>query len=72
MTQKVRWGMLSTANIGLKALVPAIRSSQHGEFVAVSSRTLDKAQQAAAEFDIQELFDDIGSAAGDDSAPHEA
>lgn len=56
MMNKVRWGMLSTANIGLKSLVPAIRASQHGEFVAVSSRTLDKAQQAAAEFDVPKAY----------------
>ena len=40
---KVRWGLLSTANIN-KRLIPAIRASARGELVAVASR-----RQAAAD-----------------------
>ncbi|MBU0512861.1 MAG: hypothetical protein KJ638_14325 [Chloroflexi bacterium] len=37
MINKIRWGLISTANIN-KAIIPAIRASQHGELVAVASR----------------------------------
>ncbi len=34
----VRWGILSTANIGVKAVAPAIQASSNGKLVAVGSR----------------------------------
>jgi len=34
----VRWGILSTANIGVKAVAPAIQASANGKLVAVGSR----------------------------------
>src|SRR5260370_17580775 len=34
----VRWGVLSTANIGVKFLAPAIVASSNGRLVAVGSR----------------------------------
>lgn len=48
MPNKLRWGVLSTAAIGLKKVIPAM---QHGEFtsvVAIASRDLATAQKAAA------------------------
>jgi predicted dehydrogenase len=47
MSKKLRWGALSTANIGLKKVLPAM---QHGQFTAVTaiaSRDLAKARAAA-------------------------
>ncbi len=52
---KVRWGLLSTANINRK-LIPAIRASDRGELAAVASRDLDKARAYAAEWDIPQAF----------------
>jgi len=52
---KVRWGLLSTANINRK-LIPAIRASEQGELVAVASRDPDKARAYAAEWDIPQAF----------------
>lgn len=49
MGEKIKWGILSTANIGLRAVAPAIQNSKNGEVVAIASRTLDKCQQAAQE-----------------------
>lgn len=43
--RKVRWGILSTANIGLKKVTPAILKSPLSEVVAVASRDLDKAEE---------------------------
>jgi len=49
MTKKVRWGILSTANIGLKKVTPAIMKSPLSEVVAVASRDLSKAEDYIAE-----------------------
>ncbi|MCB0201747.1 MAG: Gfo/Idh/MocA family oxidoreductase [Anaerolineae bacterium] len=52
---KVRWGLLSTANINRK-LIPPIRASQRGELVAVASRSQQSADAYAAEWDIPLAF----------------
>ena len=52
---KVRWGLLSTANIN-KALIPAIRASQRGELVAVASRSKENAAAYAKEWEIPQSF----------------
>lgn len=51
MSNKIRWGLLSTARIN-RALIPPIRQSERSELIAVASRTLDKAQAYAKEWDI--------------------
>jgi predicted dehydrogenase len=55
MTEKVRWGLLSTANIN-QAIIPAIHQSKRGELAAVASRTLGKAQAYAREQEIPLAF----------------
>ena len=52
---KVRWGLLSTANIN-RRLIPAIRASQRGELVAVASRTKNTAAAYATQWDIPHSF----------------
>jgi predicted dehydrogenase len=47
MNKKLRWGVLSTAAIGLKKVLPAMRLGQYTEVAAIASRDLAKAQQAA-------------------------
>ena len=44
---RVRWGVLSTANIGLAAVNPAIQSSANGVLVAAASRDGDRARAFA-------------------------
>ncbi len=41
--RKLRWGVLSTANIGRTAVNPAIQASANGELVAVGSRSAESA-----------------------------
>lgn len=53
---KLRWGVLSTARIGLRALVPAIQRSRNGMVAAIASRDLDRAQQAAQAHEIPRAF----------------
>lgn len=55
MTRKVRWGLLSTANIN-KALIGPIRAAQRSELVAVASRDAAKAKAYAAEQNIPKAF----------------
>ncbi len=52
---KVRWGLVSTANIN-RRLIPAIRASKRGELVAVSSRSQASAEAYAKEWDIPQAF----------------
>jgi predicted dehydrogenase len=47
MTKKIRWGVLSTANIGLKKVLPAMQMGQYSAVTAIASRDLKKAQKAA-------------------------
>jgi D-xylose 1-dehydrogenase (NADP+, D-xylono-1,5-lactone-forming) len=52
---KVRWGLLSTANIN-RRLIPAMRASQRGELVAVASRSQAAAEAYAAQWEIPRAF----------------
>ena len=47
MSRKLRWGVLSTAAIGIKQVIPAMQASYNCEVTAIASRELAKAQQAA-------------------------
>jgi len=52
--QELRWGILSTANIGRIAVIPAIREARGCEVVAVASRELGRAREFAKENGIPE------------------
>lgn len=45
--RKIRWGILSTANIGLTKVIPGIMKSPHSEVVAIASRDAATARAAA-------------------------
>ena len=47
MSEALRWGILSTANIGRAAVIPAIHHSASGEVIAVASREYDRAREFA-------------------------
>jgi predicted dehydrogenase len=53
--KKIRWGLLSTANINQR-LIPAIRMSARGELAAVASRRPETAEAYAAEWEIPQAF----------------
>jgi len=55
-TKKVRWGILSTANIGMQKVTPGIMKSAHSEVVAIASRDLGKAQTAAKKLGIPKAY----------------
>ena len=43
----LRWGVIGTANIGVKAVIPAIQASRNGRLVAIASRDLTRAEAVA-------------------------
>ncbi len=45
--QKVAWGVLSTAKIGLQKVIPAMQKGKYSRIVAIASRDSGKAQDAA-------------------------
>jgi len=49
---RLRWGVLSTANIGRAAVNPAIQGSRNGELLAVASRDAERARAFAARWNI--------------------
>ena len=53
---KIRWGVLSTAKIARKQVIPGMQHCQFAEIAAIASRTLDSAQQAAGELGIPKAY----------------
>lgn len=53
---KVRFGILSTARIGRKKVIPAMQRSEYCQVAAISSRDLDNARQTANELGIAKAY----------------
>ena len=53
---KVRWGVLSTAKIGMEKVTPALQRSQGCDVQAIASRSLENAQAAAAKLGIPKAY----------------
>ena len=53
---RVRWGVLSSANIGMKKVLPAMQRSERCEIVAIASRDDATARAAAAELGIPKAY----------------
>jgi len=53
---KVRWGILSTADIGMTKVTPAIQAAENCEVVAIASRDSARAAAAAAELGIPAAY----------------
>jgi len=56
MTKKVRWGVLSTANIGVKKVIPAMQQGQLCRVAAIASRDPAKATAIAAQLNIPTVY----------------
>lgn len=58
MTRKLKWGILSTAEIARKAMIPAIQAAQNAELFGIAS--VSKApSELAAEFDVVKTYQDF-------------
>lgn len=56
MSQTLRWGILGTASIAKRSVIPGIRGSMRNEVVAIASRNQEKADEAAKELHIENAF----------------
>jgi len=54
--KKVRWGVISTANIGMVKVIPAMQRGQFSEVTAISSRDREKAEAAARSLGIPKAY----------------
>jgi predicted dehydrogenase len=53
---KVKWGVLSTAKIGVEKVIPGLQKAGNAEIVAIASRDRAKAQEIAGKFKIPKAF----------------
>jgi predicted dehydrogenase len=56
MNKKLRWGVLSTAAIGVKKVIPAMQLGEFSSITAIASRDLGKAQEAATALGITSAY----------------
>ncbi|MEA2087012.1 MAG: Gfo/Idh/MocA family oxidoreductase [Candidatus Caldatribacteriota bacterium] len=54
--KKIRWGVLSTARIGTKTVIPAMQLGEYCTVTAIASRQLEKAQAAAGQLGIEKAY----------------
>ena len=65
MTKKVKWGILSTAPIAQRRVLPAMRDCQYAEVVAIGSRSLERAKAVADQFSISRAYGTYEDLLGD-------
>jgi xylose dehydrogenase (NAD/NADP) len=63
--KNVKWGVLSTAGIGQKQVIPAIERSENGKVLAIASRG-DKAKAVAEAFHIPKAYESYEELLKDD------
>jgi predicted dehydrogenase len=56
MSKKIRWGVLSTASIGIRKVLPAMQQGEHSSVVAIASRNLPKAKETASKLGIPTAY----------------
>lgn len=56
MKNKIRWGILSTAKIGVNKVIPAMQQGKYCEITAISSRDLDEAKRLATLLTIPKAY----------------
>ena len=56
MPDKLRFGVLSTANIGIRKVIPAMMRGERTTVTAIASRELAKAREAAAALNIPKAY----------------
>ena len=58
---KIRWGILSTAKIAVKEVIPAMQQGKYSKVSAIASRSMEKAEKAARSLGIDTVFDSYES-----------
>ncbi len=54
--KKIKWGVLSTAKIGVQSVIPSMQRSEFCEIVAIASRNVDNASKAAESLGIPRYY----------------
>jgi len=54
--QKIRWGILSTAKIGVEKVIPAMQNGRNCEICAIASRDKARAEEAAENLNIPKAY----------------
>ena len=54
--KKVRWGVLSTAKIGLEKVIPAMQIGKYSKIAAIASQSLERGKTAAKQLGIQQAY----------------
>lgn len=65
--KKVRWGVLSTAKIGVEKVIPAMQQGQLSTISAISSRSLERARYVADLLDIPKAYGSYEALIADDT-----
>ena len=65
MSNKVRWGILSTAAIGVKKVIPAMQKGEWSEVTAIASRDQRRAQKTAGALGIANAYGSYEELLGD-------
>jgi predicted dehydrogenase len=65
--KKVRWGVLSTAKIGLEKVIPAMQRGEYSEIVAIASESLERGKAAAVQLGIQQVYGSYEELLADDN-----
>ena len=55
-SNKIRWGIISTAKIGMEQVIPAMQQSEYCNIQAIASRTQESADTAAASLGIPKAY----------------
>ena len=56
MSGKIRWGVLSTARIGVRKVIPGMQAGALSEVTAIASRDESRAREAASELGIAKAY----------------
>ena len=56
MNEKIKWGILGTANIAKKAVIPGILSSENGELYAIAGRKREKVDDFKDMFNPERVY----------------
>ncbi len=54
--QKIRFGIISSAKIGVEQVIPAMQNGEYCEVVALASRNIDKATEVCAKLGIPKVY----------------
>jgi len=54
--EKIKWGILSTAKIGLNSVIPALQKGEYSEVRAIASRSLAKSELASESLGIARAY----------------